>query len=58
MDIEKFKQLFTANFAAMNINTLEYYLAQGEKLICNMVVVDPVIIDVIAKISDEIRNRG
>ena len=58
MDIEKFKQLFTANFTAMNLNTLEHYLAQGEKLICNMVTIDPIVMDIIAKLSDEIRSRG
>ena len=58
MDIDSFKNLFVANFKEMNINTLEYYLTQGEKLICNMVVIDPVVVEIIDKITNEIQSRG
>ena len=58
MDIESFKKLFAANFKEMNINTLEHYLIQGEKLICNMVVIDPIVMEVMTKITDEINLRG
>lgn len=57
MDVENFKQLFTANFSTMNINTLEYYLREGEKLICNMIAIDPLVVEIVSKISDELNNR-
>lgn len=57
MNVESFKQLFTANFSTMNINTLEYYLREGERLICNMVAIDPLVVEIVSKISDELNSR-
>lgn len=58
MNIESFKQLFTANFNAMNVNTLEHYLREGEKLLCNMIELDPVVVEIVSKISTELNSRG
>lgn len=58
MDIESFKKLFTANFQEMNVNTLEHYLIQGEKLICNMITLDPIVMEIVAKLNEELRARG
>lgn len=58
MDVESFKQLFAANFSTMNINTLEYYLREGEKLICNMVQLDPIVVEIVSKLSNELNSRG
>lgn len=58
MDLERFKQLFTANFSTMNLNTLEYYLHEGEKILCNMIEIDPIVVEVVSKISEELRSRG
>lgn len=58
MDVESFKRLFTANFSTMNINTLEHYLREGEKLICNMVQLDPIVVEIVSKLSNELNSRG
>jgi hypothetical protein len=42
----------------MDINTLEYYLHEGEKLICDMIAIDPLVVEIVSKISDELTSRA
>lgn len=58
MLISDFKQINTNDLSSYNLNTLEYYLQEGEKLICNMIELDPQIIEIVSFLSEEIRNRG
>ena len=56
--VENFKQLYTANLSTFNLNALEHYLAMGEKLLCNLVELDPIVVEVVSKLGEELRNRG
>lgn len=58
MTIEELKTLFVANFSTFSISTLEYYYNECEKFIANMIAVDPIIFDLMAKLEQEIKNRG
>ena len=58
INIQNFKQLYTANLSTFNINSLQHYLEEGEKIMCNMIAVDPVVVEIVSKLSEEIKTRG
>lgn len=58
MTAEEIKKIFTSNFSEFSLSTLEHYYNECEKIIANMIVVDPTIFDIMTRLEDELNKRG
>ena len=58
MTIEEIKKILTANFSALTNAELENYLQECDKLICNMVQLDPAVFELHDLLLQEIGKRG
>ena len=52
MNIEEFKKLYTSDLATFSVTTLDHYIIEGNKLIANMKVVDPIVLEIVAKLEE------
>lgn len=51
MNIDEFKKLYTSDFSAFSITTLDYYMMEGNKLIANMRVIDPLVLEIMSRLE-------
>lgn len=58
MTADNFKQLATANFSTLTDDALNQYLKTGTDLICNMIELDPLVIEIVSRLTQEAQRRG
>lgn len=58
MTVEEIKKVLTANFSALTDAELSTYLQECNKLICNMVQLDPVVFELQDSLQKELTKRG
>ena len=51
MNIDEFKKLYTSDFSTFSITTLDYYMMEGNKLIANMRVIDPLVLEIMSRLE-------